>query len=757
MNKVNENLKFIIFFTIYSFFLYAQTDKESAFLESSEIDALLNEVPSENDLSNSEVKDLNSLQEDKKLLNKLDSLESETSIIQEEEVADKDDLDLLKEDLGDLSFEGPKDDDLLIEAFEEQKENKETPVIFSEEKKEKQEEKIKIVNEGTPETNTALIFDVGQEEKKLLEMAKLISGKTSDNEWNEIASASNTSSYTVVEGDWLWKISERLFGSGFYYSKIWSLNPYITNPHLIEPGMTLVFTTGNSENMPDVQLGSFSNRDKNQFDNGLLSGGGALNYSEWGDGKAPDWFKQKNELVDQGVYVQYSTSNTIDDVEDISKKSLNQEYRKYSPPDENIEIKIPEEEYDSSGFDRNAKIDFPFKEGFYLNTFVSSNIVQDFGKIDSSPKEGVLLTAGDSIYLKFDSSINVLPGDKFSIYHAGGKVSHRNSERVGYKYTIVANVQIVAEKGSKWLAEIIESTGVATRGDRVTVYTPKIERISKTFNDQIIEGAIIGGYSDVQTTFSFGDVLYLDRGRADGVEIGNIFEVYDFKDRLTDKNITENPTYKTGEVTVINVTDNFATVLVTQSKMDFYMGDIAVTKTKEAALRAAKLKRMLKDKKENKIEMSDLEELDIELNVDEMTDELLKQADQIKFTQDELAELERQEREKSILKESEKDLRDLERLESEIEEAESLLNEAKADEDKKLENLNLEGVEQETKAKSEESLEDIEENMGRKYMDDNLIEKENPYGLTEFDIEEIDELMNAEKKYSPQQANPQKQ
>jgi hypothetical protein len=43
---------------------------------------------------------------------------------------------------------------------------------------------------------------------------------------------------------------------------------------------------------------------------------------------------------------------------------------------------------------------------------------------------------------------------------------------------------------------------------------------------------------------SFGDVVYLDRGRADGVEIGNVFEVFSFIDRGTEKRITADPTYK---------------------------------------------------------------------------------------------------------------------------------------------------------------------------------------------------------------------
>src|SRR5690606_34118889 len=121
-------------------------------------------------------------------------------------------------------------------------------------------------------------------------------------------------------------------------------------------------------------------------------------------------------------------------------------------------------------------------------------------------------------------------------------------------------------------------------------YTPKIERITKTYNSRLIEAAVMATYQPMQSIIGFGDVIYIDRGRADGVEMGNVLEVYGFKDRSTNKNITDQPTYKLGELTVITLTDNFATALVTGSIRDFYAGDSAITKTKEAYLREKKAK-----------------------------------------------------------------------------------------------------------------------------------------------------------------------
>jgi hypothetical protein len=250
----------------------------------------------------------------------------------------------------------------------------------------------------------------------------------------------------------------------------------------------------------------------------------------------------------------------------------------------------------------------------------------------------------------------------------------------------------------------------------------------------------------MKTILSYGDVIYLDRGRADGVEMGNTFEVFGFKDRSTMKNITDQPTYKLGEIVIITLTDNFATGLVSKSNRDFYAGDIAMTKTKEAFLREQNA-RFAKEKGEKEtIGGKALEELDVELNLENLNDDLLKQADKIQLTEDELAELERQEREKSVIKDSEKDLKALERLENEIEQAESILNDAKLDEDKLLEQQNLNDIEKKNNSVDADSLDEIEENLGKRYVDEDLNSKDNPFGLTEFDVEEVDELLNVEKK-----------
>ena len=102
----------------------------------------------------------------------------------------------------------------------------------------------------------------------------------------------------VQKGDYLWKISQRLFGSGFYYAKVWSLNPQITNPHEIEPGMVLVFETGDENLLPTVRLGNYD--DFNAYDEEKIEG--QVDLQEFGDSNSPVWLRERMALKQSELF-----------------------------------------------------------------------------------------------------------------------------------------------------------------------------------------------------------------------------------------------------------------------------------------------------------------------------------------------------------------------------------------------------------------------------------------------------------------------
>ncbi|MCC6138751.1 MAG: LysM peptidoglycan-binding domain-containing protein, partial [Bdellovibrionaceae bacterium] len=75
-----------------------------------------------------------------------------------------------------------------------------------------------------------------------------------DSDWFKILESIEVQKHTVQAGDTLWGISRVYFGDGNYWSKLWSVNKSITNPHLIFVGDVIKFRTGTFDNPPGIEI-----------------------------------------------------------------------------------------------------------------------------------------------------------------------------------------------------------------------------------------------------------------------------------------------------------------------------------------------------------------------------------------------------------------------------------------------------------------------------------------------------------------------
>jgi nucleoid-associated protein YgaU len=79
----------------------------------------------------------------------------------------------------------------------------------------------------------------------------------SDSNWRRWIGPVLSKDYKLRKTDTLWGISERLFGNPYLWPKVWQLNAYLGNPHVVNPGQVLAFTPGNPQSAPVLAFQTF--------------------------------------------------------------------------------------------------------------------------------------------------------------------------------------------------------------------------------------------------------------------------------------------------------------------------------------------------------------------------------------------------------------------------------------------------------------------------------------------------------------------
>ena len=171
---------------------------------------------------------------------------------------DDEDIEWLDEEDEEIANEADTDEDVEVANEADTDED----VEVANETDTDDEENIDTVDE---DTSSVSIADEGQEiekevpsftdeyERSLYETyIQYYSKKVSTTDWSGVVGSKDT--YVVQPKDTLWDISKVLFGDPSYWPKLWSVNPSLTNPHLIQPNDNLGFIYGTEEAPPSLTV-----------------------------------------------------------------------------------------------------------------------------------------------------------------------------------------------------------------------------------------------------------------------------------------------------------------------------------------------------------------------------------------------------------------------------------------------------------------------------------------------------------------------
>jgi len=331
--------------------------------------------------------------------------------------------------------------------------------------------------------------------------------------------------YTVKPGDTLWDLSGRFLNNPWYWPKVWSYNPEITNPHFIYPGNVVRLYPG-AENGP-----------------------GRLEPAQ-----AP-----------MAAEEDYEAPRELDDLSRADMKKP----QDYGEGDD-VAVVGP------------YRIGYVAPKGTYArhDTFVTQRELEESGVIKSAFSDKLMLSLHDRAYVTFKQPNQVKRGEVYTIYRTDRPVKHPvTGELFGYQSTIVGAGRVVAADDKAVTLEISGAFDPIERGDYVGPWNDKIVRqVRRRPNTRDMNGYIIAAKEDVLSEFGEHHVVFIDKGKADGVEEGNVFSVKRSGDPLgrTPNEIQNDPTLPdedVGSLLVVDAQQTSSTALVVRSLRELYVGD----------------------------------------------------------------------------------------------------------------------------------------------------------------------------------------
>ncbi len=216
--------------------------------------------------------------------------------------------------------------------------------------------------------------------------------------------------------------------------------------------------------------------------------------------------------------------------------------------------------------------------------FLAEKGFKPYGTVIGSQHDRILTGIDDIVYTDIGTDQKAHGGDKFSIFRKDISVKHPlNNEVMGNKIIPLGTLQLtdVEQKSSR--AIITQSSKEISPGAYLLPYKENRRReISLKNTGSDLKGYIIDSYSGI-SIIAAGDVVYIDLGTSQGVEVGNM--LYIVRDVTIDQRYVEGrvdklPQELVGALVVTETGKKTSSALVVKSIDTIYKGDRVVSQTK---------------------------------------------------------------------------------------------------------------------------------------------------------------------------------
>ena len=200
------------------------------------------------------------------------------------------------------------------------------------------------------------------------------------------------------------------------------------------------------------------------------------------------------------------------------------------------------------------------------NLFISSgylaNTVNDLGSVTGSPSKKNLSGTNDLVYLTTKEPAKI--GDRFYVIRKREVIHPVSKARAGNLVQILGIAEVTMMKQGETIAKILKSYEEITISNLLIPYSdmpPPV--VLKPYRRPKVEGYIVVARDRKQTNGMF-DIVYIDKGKNAGLEVGDLLRVISVEKQLESFMKVEHK-YPHGIVQIIKVYDTTSVAVIQKS------------------------------------------------------------------------------------------------------------------------------------------------------------------------------------------------
>jgi hypothetical protein len=215
--------------------------------------------------------------------------------------------------------------------------------------------------------------------------------------------------------------------------------------------------------------------------------------------------------------------------------------------------------------------------------FIEAKDLEQAATISGSREEKIMLATSDQAYLRYPKQMPIRAGERYSVFETDldhPVVDSTTGKAYGYLVKILGDLivnQITENEVAR--GTLVDTVRPIERGARVSPFVHQFKRIEPKPSDVTLEARVIATFAPNQL-LGTGNFVVLNRGKRDGVQVGNRTFVIrrgdGYRANLQQWEIHDpnSPKEVVGEIFVVDVRDNASVAWIARSSKELKVGEI---------------------------------------------------------------------------------------------------------------------------------------------------------------------------------------